>query len=195
MRHSLAVEDPSAFFEGPLDVFHEVILALRGLPMPIVAAVNGPAVGAGMNLALSADIVHASPEAIFSEAFVRLGLVPDCGGTYFLPRLIGMARAAELMFTGDQIDAEQALEIGLVSRVVPADQLLPGAQQLARRLARGPTAAIGRCKALLQRSFQSSLEQMLQLERQAQIECGRTADFAEGLRAFAEKRPPQFLGR
>jgi 2-(1,2-epoxy-1,2-dihydrophenyl)acetyl-CoA isomerase len=188
------VSRPAEFFEGPLGTFHELILTLRRLPQPIVAAVNGPAVGAGMNLALSADIVHASDRAVFSEAFVKLGLVPDCGGTFFLPRLVGPARAAELMFTGDSIDARRALELGIVSRLVPHGELLPGAVALATRLAAGPPLAIARCKELLLRSFGSSLEDMLRLERQAQIECGETADFGEGLRAFAEKRAPRFQG-
>jgi len=186
---------PSGFFEGALAVFHEVVLAVRRLPKPVISAVHGPAVGAGMNLALSADVVHASETAVFSQAFVKLGLVPDCGGTFFLPRLVGPARAAEIMFTGDTIDAKQALELGIVSRVVPVEELLPGALELARRLAEGPTAAIGRCKALLQRSFESSLDEMLQLERLAQIDCGHTADFGEGVRAFTEKRTARFQGR
>ncbi len=195
MRDGLDAGQPAAFFEGPLGVFHEVILAMRRLAKPIVTAVNGPAMGAGMNLALGADIVYASRDAVFSQAFVRLGLVPDCGGTFFLPRLIGMARAAEMVFTGDTIDAEQALKLGLVSRVVPQDQLLSSAWELARRLARGPTAAIGRMKALLQDSLQNSLEDMLRRELLAQIDSGRTDDFREGLTAFTEKRTPDFLGR
>jgi 2-(1,2-epoxy-1,2-dihydrophenyl)acetyl-CoA isomerase len=185
---------PSGFFEGALAVFHEVVMTMRRLPKPIIAVVNGPAVGAGMNLALSADVVHASETALFSQAFVKLGLVPDCGGTFFLPRLVGPARAAEIMFTGDTIDAKQALELGIVSRVVPAEELMPGALALARRLAEGPTAAIGRCKALLQRSFESPLDELLQLERLAQIDCGHTADFNEGVRAYTEKRTPRFQG-
>jgi len=194
MHDKLGVSRPAEFFEGPLATFHELILTLRRLPQPVVAAVNGPAVGAGMNLALSADIVHASERAVFSEAFVKLGLVPDCGGTFFLPRLVGPARAAELMFTGDTIDAQRALELGIVSRVVPPGELLSGAVAVATRLAAGPPLAIARCKELLLSSFGSSLEDMLRLERQAQIECGGTADFGEGLRAFAEKRAPRFEG-
>ncbi len=194
MHDRLAVSRPAEFFEGPLAVFHDLILTLRRLPKPVVAAVNGPAVGAGMNLALSADIVHASEKAVFSQAFVKLGLVPDCGGTFFLPRLVGPARAAELMFTGDSLDARRALELGIVSRVVPPGELLPGAVALATRLAAGPPLAIARCKELLLRSFGSSLEDMLRLERQAQIECGATADFGEGLQAFGEKRAPRFRG-
>ncbi|HYB43643.1 MAG TPA: enoyl-CoA hydratase-related protein [Candidatus Methylomirabilis sp.] len=172
-----------------------VLLAMRDAPQPIIAAVNGAAAGAGMNLALGCDIRLASTAARFGQTFVKRGLHPDWGGTYFLPRLVGMAKACELIFTGDMIDAEEALRLGLVSAVYPPEELLPRAEALARRIADGPPIAIRLAKRALYRNQDSDLRGALEFETFAQDICTATADSREGIRAFVEKRPPQFHGR
>jgi 2-(1,2-epoxy-1,2-dihydrophenyl)acetyl-CoA isomerase len=183
-----------AFLEAPLQELHELITLIRTTPIPFIAAVNGVCAGAGTNLALACDIVIASRDATFNEAFVRIGLTPDCGGTYFLPRAIGEKKAAELLMTGDSIAAEAALEMGMINRVVEAEKLEGAAQALAANLAAGPTAGIGRIKRMLNASYANTLEQQLALEHECQIESGRAADFREGVTAFFEKRPPRFSG-
>jgi 2-(1,2-epoxy-1,2-dihydrophenyl)acetyl-CoA isomerase len=186
---------PEEFFDEPLRCIHEAVLAIRQIPKPVIAAVNGYASGAGFNLALACDYRIAAASARFNQAFVRVGLVPDCGGTFTLPRLVGWAKAAELLMTGEMIEAEEALRLGLVNRVVPDERLWPEAQQIAARFAAGPTKAIGHIKALLNLSATATFEEQLDHERQAQVEAGQTADFLEGIRAFIEKRPPQFEGK
>jgi enoyl-CoA hydratase/carnithine racemase len=171
------------------------LLAMREAPQPIIAAVNGAAAGAGMNLALGCDIRIASTAAKFSQAFVKRGLHPDWGGTYFLPRVIGMARAAELIFTGDVIDAAEALRLGIVSRVVAPEDLLPAVGELARRIAAGPPMAIRLAKGSLYSNAERGLEAALERETFAQNICFETEDAREGIRAFVEKRPPIFRGR
>jgi 2-(1,2-epoxy-1,2-dihydrophenyl)acetyl-CoA isomerase len=171
------------------------LLAMREAPQPIIAAINGAAAGAGMNLALGCDLRIASTAAKFSQAFVKRGLHPDWGGTYFLPRTVGMAKAAELIFTGDVIDAAEALRLGLVSRVVPPEELLPTAYELARRIAAGPPVAIRLAKGNLYRNAEGTLRSALEFETFAQNVCYETDDAREGIRAFVEKRPPRFRGR
>jgi enoyl-CoA hydratase/carnithine racemase len=171
------------------------LLAMRDAPQPIIAAVNGAAAGAGMNLALGCDIRLASTAARFGETFVKRGLHPDWGGTYFLPRLVGMAKAAEMIFTGDMIDAAEALRIGLVSAVYPPEELLPAAYDLARKIAGGPPIAIRLAKRALYHSEGTDLRGGLEFETFAQNVCFETEDAREGIRAFVEKRPPQFKGR
>ena len=171
------------------------LLAMRDAPQPIIAAVNGAAAGAGMNLALACDIRLASTAAKFAQAFVRRGLHPDWGGTYFLPRTVGMARAAELIFTGDVIDAGEALRIGLVSRVLSPEELMPAALELARKIAAGPPIAIRLAKRALDRNAESDLRSALEFETFAQNACFDTEDAREGIRAFVEKRAPVFRGR
>lgn len=171
------------------------LLALREAPQPIIAAVNGAAAGAGMNLALGCDIRIASTSAKFSQAFVRRGLHPDWGGTYFLPRLVGMAKACELIFTGDVIDAPEALRLGLVSQVVAPDALMPTVHELARRIAAGPPVAIRLAKRSLYHNADSDLRTALEVETFAQNLCFDTEDAREGIRAFVEKRAPAFRGR
>jgi len=173
----------------------QTILAMRDAPKPIIAAVNGPAAGAGMNLALACDIRIASTTARFGETFVRRGLHVDWGGTYFLPRLVGMARACELIFTGDMIDAEEALELGLVSRVVEPEVLMTTVRELAHKIAAGPPIAIRLAKRALYRSQDSDLRSALEFETYAQNICRDTEDAREGIRAFVEKRAPSFQGR
>ena len=171
------------------------LLAMRDAPQPIIAAVNGAAAGAGMNLALGCDIRIASTAARFSQAFVKRGLHPDWGGTYFLPRAVGMARAAELIFTGDVIDAAEALRIGLVSRVVSPEDLMPAALELARKIAAGPPVAIRLTKRAIYKNAESDLRSALEFETFAQNACFDTEDAREGIRAFVDKRAPVFKGR
>src|SRR5215510_2489138 len=171
-----------------------VLLAMRDAPQPVIAAVNGAAAGAGMNLALGCDIRLASTAARFGETFVKRGLHPDWGGTYFLPRLVGMAKAAEMIFTGEMIDAAEALRIGLVSGVYPPEELLPAAYDLARKIAAGPPIAIRLAKRALYHGEGTDLRGGLEFETFAQNVCFETEDAREGIRAFVEKRPPQFKG-
>jgi 2-(1,2-epoxy-1,2-dihydrophenyl)acetyl-CoA isomerase len=184
-----------AFLEEPLAALHELIRLIRETPMPFVAAVNGVCAGAGTNLALACDLVVAADDAIFNEAFVKIGLTPDCGGTFFLPRAIGEKLAAELFMTGESVSAERAAQFGMINRVVPPADLLVDAIMLAKRLAQAPTAGIGRIKRLLNASYSNSLKEQLVLEHEQQIESGRSDDFREGVSAFFEKRPPDFQGR
>jgi enoyl-CoA hydratase/carnithine racemase len=171
------------------------LFALRDAPQPVIAAVNGAAAGAGMNLALACDIRIASIAAKFSQAFVRRGLHPDWGGTYFLPRVVGMAKACELVFTGDVIDAQEALKLGLVSKLVAPEQLMPAAYDLARKIAAGPPVAVRLAKRALHRNAESDLRSALEFETFAQNVCSETEDAREGIRAFVEKRSPVFKGR
>ena len=176
-------------------LYEPLVQRITGLPKPVVAAVNGVAAGAGCNLALLCDLIIAGRSAQFIEAFVRIGLVPDAGGTFSLPRLVGLQRALGMALTGDAIDAGRALEFGLVWQVVPDEALPDEAMALARRLAAGPTTALGLTKRLLRGSFDHDLEAQLALERELQRQAGRTTDFREGVAAFLEKRPPRFTGR
>jgi len=171
------------------------LLAMRDAPQPIIAAVNGAAAGAGMNLALACDLRIASTSARFAQAFVRRGLHPDWGGTYFLPRIVGSAKAAELIFTGDLIDAAEALRLGIVSQVVAPEALMPAALDLARRIAAGPPVAIRLAKRAIYRNAETDLKSALEFETFAQNACRDTDDAREGIRAFVEKRAPVFRGR
>ena len=184
-----------AFFDEPLRILNESILLIRQTPVPFIAAVNGVASGGGCNLALACDLALAAESASFNQAFIKIGLVPDCGGTFILPRLVGWKRAAELMFTGDMISARQALEMGMINSVTPDSELMSQALALAGRLAQAPTAAIGQIKSLLEASAVNDQATQLDFERKAQIEAGKTNDFGEGVSAFLEKRKPRFVGR
>jgi 2-(1,2-epoxy-1,2-dihydrophenyl)acetyl-CoA isomerase len=171
------------------------IRAMRELPKPIIARVHGHAGGLGCNYALAADIIIASEKAFFGELFVRIGLMPDGGGTYFLPRLIGYHRAFEMMALGDPISAQQAFEIGIVNRVVPAAELDAVVDALAARLAEGPALAIAKVKAGLNFSLQTDLAGALEFEAVNQDDCFRSEDFKEGVTAFLQKRKAVFTGR
>lgn len=183
-----------AFFDEPLRLLNECILLIRRSPLPFLAAVNGAASGGGCNLALACDLVVAAESARFNQAFIKIGLVPDCGGTFILPRLVGWKRATELMMTGDVISAGRALEMGMINAVVPDDELSSAALAMAEKLAHAPTASIGRIKELLELSATNDYGGQLELERKAQIQSGQTKDFREGVAAFLEKRPPKFVG-
>lgn len=184
-----------AFLEDPLAALHGVIRQMRETPIPFVAAVNGVCAGAGVNFALACDMVIAAENTLFREAFVRIGLSPDCGGTFFLPRAVGDKLAAEMFMTGDAVTAERALQIGMINRVVPAAELAAEASKLAIKLAAGPTGAIGRIKRMLNASFSNDLTAQLALEHECQIESGRSEDFKEGVGSFFDKRPPSFAGK
>lgn len=183
-----------AFFEEPLAALHEVILLIRETPIPFIAAVNGVCAGAGTNFALACDIVIAADNAVFNEAFVKIGLSPDCGGSFFLPRVVGEKIAAEIFMTGDSVNASRAAEIGMVNRVVAADSLLEEANGLAAKLAKQPTGSIARIKKMINASFSNNLREQLALEHECQIESAKSNDFREGVTAFFEKRPPEFKG-
>ena len=183
-----------AFLEEPLQALHDVILLIRETPIPFVAAVNGVCAGAGTNFALACDIVLAADDASFNEAFVRIGLSPDCGGSFFLPRAIGEKLAAELFMTGETVSAERAAHFGMINRVVLADNLMSEALIMANKLALAPTASIGRIKQMLNASFSNNLREQLLLEHGCQIDSGKSNDFKEGVTAFFEKRQPRFTG-
>lgn len=184
-----------AFLEDPLGALHGVIQLIRETPVPFIAAVNGVCAGAGVNFALACDIVIAAEDASFREAFVRIGLTPDCGGTFFLPRAVGERIAAELFMTGDSVSADRALAIGMINKAVPPASLLDEARSMALKLAAGPTGSIGRIKQMLNASFSNDLAAQLALEHDCQIESGKSADFKEGIAAFFDKRPPNFTGK
>ena len=177
------------------ETYHRLIPLIVELPKPVVCAVNGVAAGAGVSLAAACDVRLASEAARFSQAFVKIGLVPDSGGTWLLPRIVGYAKALELSISGDMVDAATALEIGLVSRVVSPETLEKEAAEYAQRLASLPTVATGEAKALLRDALSIDLGEALRREAEAQARMGRTEDHIEGVTAFSEKREPRFQGR
>jgi 2-(1,2-epoxy-1,2-dihydrophenyl)acetyl-CoA isomerase len=176
-------------------LYNPLVRRLHRLERPVIAAVNGVAAGAGANLALACDLVLAARSAKFIQAFCKLGLVPDSGGTYVLPRLVGPARAMGLALLGEPLAAEQAAAWGLIWRVVDDERLLEEASALARRLATQPTKGLGLIKRALHTSAANTLGEQLDLERDLQREAGHTEDYREGVRAFLEKRPAVFRGR
>jgi len=174
--------------------YNPLVQRIRGIEKPVIAAVNGVAAGAGANLALACDLRIASETASFVQAFVKIGLVPDSGGTVFLPMLVGYAKAAELAFTGDRIGAEESLRLGLVNQVVPAAALMQTTHTLAARLAALPTRAIGLTKRAFNRAMIPNLDAILDYEADMQDLASRTTDHTEGVAAFLEKRVPTFTG-
>lgn len=189
-------DNPNPDLGGIADSYHRgVVRRLRALPIPVVCAVNGVAAGAGANIALACDIVLAARSASFVQVFVRIGLVPDCGGSFILPRLVGEARARALAMLGEPVSAEQAEHWGMIWKTVDDAALGTQAEALAARLAAMPTQALGLMKKLFAASAANGLEAQLDLEAETQAAAGRTADYAEGVRAFLEKRKPGFTGR
>ena len=196
------VKDMQRFFDDALtpDLIREeyrqgiqrIPLAMQKLDVPVICAVNGPAIGAGLDLTCMCDIRIASDTATFAESFVRVGIVPGDGGAWLLPRAVGMAKAAEMAFTGEAIDAQEALACGLVSRVVSADQLLPTARALAEKIAANPAAVMRMTKRLLREGQSNSLETVLELSAACQAVAHKTADHREAVMAFVEKRKPKF---
>ncbi len=180
--------------EALVEAGRQVVTRIRDTAQPVIASVNGPAAGGGANLALACDIRIASDRASIGQTFNRIGLHPDWGGTYFLPRLVGPAVAAELIFAAEMIEAEEAHRLGIFNRVVPHDRLAAETSELASTLAAKPPLALKLAKAAINRSLGSTLEEMLDYELEAQIQCARSPDGLEGLAAFVEKRPPKFGG-
>ena len=176
------------------DHYNPIIKKIRSIEKPIIAAVNGVAAGAGANIALACDIVVASENASFIQAFSKIGLIPDSAGTFFLPRLIGFQRATALMMLGDKVTSEEALNMGMIYKIYPTSFFLEEVTTLATTLAQMPTKAIGLTKRLLNQSLTNNLEQQLQLESDLQIEASSTNDYSEGVAAFIEKRKPVFNG-
>lgn len=175
--------------------YNPVILRLRNIEKPVIAAVNGVAAGAGANIALACDTVIAAESASFIQAFSKIGLIPDSGGTYILPRLIGLQRAAALMMTGDKVSAPEAVAMGMIYKYFPDATFADDSKKLAATLAQMPTKGIGLTKRLLNQTFSNSLQQQLAAEKQVQMEAGSTYDFREGVQAFLEKRKPAFRGK
>ena len=177
------------------DNYRPLVLSIRNLPLPVVCAVNGVAAGAGANIALACDIVIATKSASFIQAFCKIGLVPDSGGTYFLPRLVGSARAMGLAFFGDRVSAVQAAEWGLIWKCVDDGEFVATTDAMAAQLADAPTAGLAAIKRALYASSGNTLEQQLDVERDAQRALGNSSDYREGVAAFLEKRAPRFSGR
>ncbi|MCG2842160.1 enoyl-CoA hydratase-related protein [Sandaracinobacter sp. RS1-74] len=192
----------AAMGDGPVDAgkvlethFNVLLERLFALPVPFVTAVNGPAAGAGCSYALAGDIIVAAKSAYFLQAFVNIGLVPDVGSTWMLPRMVGRARATRMMMLGERIPAELAYEWGMVSEVVEDADLLPRAQAIAGKLAKGPTRALTLIRSGIRDCLDRTLTEALMLERRNQMAAGRSPDFAEGVQAFLQKRPAEFSGK
>ena len=189
-----SMEQPFPPFAGRTRIknSHQWLRKLIDLEIPVIAAVNGVAAGAGVNLALACDMVIASDKATFIQSFIKVGLIPDFGGFYFLPRLIGLHKAKELMFTGISVDAHEGERIGLINKVVPGDELMRYVEKFALDLANSPANSLALIKRLTNLSLESNFESMLELEAMAQDMCFGSDDFVDGRKAFVEKRKPIF---
>jgi 2-(1,2-epoxy-1,2-dihydrophenyl)acetyl-CoA isomerase len=188
-------ENNAAELQPILRAGMQVVLKIRTLRQPVIAAVHGAAAGAGMNIALAADIRVASEDAMFGQNFAKVGLFPDYGGTFFLPQLVGPAKAAEMFYTGEMITAAEALRIGAANRVVPLAQLESEVRALAHKIAEGPAIAIRAVKGTLFERDKQKLTELLDLEVEQQMKCFYSEDCSEGIRAFFEKRAPKFHGK
>jgi 2-(1,2-epoxy-1,2-dihydrophenyl)acetyl-CoA isomerase len=175
--------------------YNPIILKIRSMEKPVIAAINGVAAGAGASLALICDFRVASEGAYFVQSFTKVGLIPDSGSTFLLPRLIGVTKAFELMLTADRLEAKEAYQLGLVNKVVPAEVLMEEAMALAKRLAAGPSLAFGLTKRAVNRAIFNDIEELLEYEASLQEIAGRSDDFEEGVKAFVEKREPAYKGR
>ncbi len=175
--------------------YNPIISRIRNIEKPIIGAINGVAAGAGANIALACDVVIASENASFIQAFSKIGLVPDSAGTFFLPRLIGFQKASALMMLGDKVSAEEAEKLGMVYKVISSENFMEEVNNIANTLANMPTKALGLTKRLLNNSMQNSLEEQLNLESKLQIEAAQSEDYAEGVDAFMNKRKPEFKGK
>ncbi|HEY2974142.1 MAG TPA: enoyl-CoA hydratase [Pyrinomonadaceae bacterium] len=182
-------------FSRLLGSARRVVTAIRQMTKPVIASINGPAFGAGFNLALACDLRIASTNATFSQSFTKVGLHPDWGGSYFLPRLVTPNKACEMFFLGDTIDATEAHRLGILNFVVPPEELEAETRKLAERLRNAPAVALAAAKQAVYLSQAAELEEMLRFETEAQMRCFESQDGAEGVRAFLEKRPPKFTGR
>lgn len=187
-------QEKRSFIDSLHKRYNPIIRAMRSLPKPVVCRLNGVAAGAGCSLALACDVIVASEEATLIEVFVNIGLVPDSGSSYFLPRLVGMAKAFELCSMGSKVKASEAAAMGLVNKVVPADQLDAAVRLYTDYYAKAPTKAIGLIKKMLTKSATSTLDEMLDYEAYCQEIAGSSADYKEGVTAFLEKRKPDFTG-
>jgi 2-(1,2-epoxy-1,2-dihydrophenyl)acetyl-CoA isomerase len=186
---------PEDFERMVREHYNATIMRLRTIEKPIIAAVNGVAAGAGANIALACDIVLAAESASFIQAFSKIGLIPDSGGTYFLPRLVGMQRAAALMMTGDKVPAAEAVAMGMIYKSYPDETFEADSKKMAVTLAQMPTLGIGLTKRLLNATYSNSIEGQLALEKETQVIAGGSEDFREGVLAFLEKRKPAFKGK
>lgn len=189
-----AISGVSDIEEHVENKYNPLVRKIRAMEKPVIAAVNGVAAGAGANLAYCCDIVVAAESAKFIQSFVNIGLIPDTGGTYFLPRLVGLHRASVMMMLGEKMTAQEAKEIGLAYKIFPDNELLEGALTLAKRMAQMPTRGIGLTKKALNYSLRNTLNEQLEVEKDLQGRAGRTADNTEGINAFLEKRKPVFRG-
>lgn len=190
-----AGQEQRSFMESLHKRYNPIIRAMRNLPKPIICRLNGVAAGAGCSMALACDMIVASEEATLIEVFINIGLVPDSGSSYFLPQLIGKAKAFELCSMGSRVKAKEALELGLINRVVSADQLDATVKEYTDYFAKAPTKSIGLIKKMLNKASTASLEDMLEYEAYCQEAAGSSIDYKEGVSAFLEKRKPNFLGK
>jgi enoyl-CoA hydratase/carnithine racemase len=190
-----ATENAFDRLDGIMDTYHRVIRAIAGAPKPVIAAVDGAAVGFGCDLALACDMRLLSTEGYLQERFVKIGLMPDGGGTFWLPRLVGLGKAMEIMMLGDTISAEQALRLGLANRVIPAGSLAEESMKLAQKLAKGPPLAYAGIKQAVRASLGGTIDTALDLEKRGQLRCLTSSDCMEGVAAWVQKREPVFQGK
>ena len=188
-------ENPAGFDKILLEHYNPIIRRLREIPKPIVCAVNGVAAGAGANIAIACDIVVANENASFVQAFSKIGLIPDCGGTYFLPRLIGFQKATAIMMLADKVTAQEAERLGMIYKYFPTESFVQESINIAEAMAKMPTQAFALTKQALNASLNNSLEEQLQLEDKLQYQAAHTSDYHEGVAAFLEKRNPEFTGK